>query len=156
MAVRILIADDHEVIREGVGIVVKRLRPEWEICGEARNGEEAISEAKRLRPDVVLLDITMPKLSGLQAAPQIAALKASKILMFTMHDSAELANDAKRAGAQGYVTKSDASRYLITAIEAILAGGTFFGKPEASIEDRKRNPNSGITFRLALGCSLGY
>ena len=70
MTARILIADDHEIVREGIRTLIDRSRPEWDICGEATNGEEAIEAVKSLKPDVVVLDITMPKMSGLEAAPE--------------------------------------------------------------------------------------
>jgi len=135
MAPRILIADDHEVVREGIRTLIDRSRPEWKICGEATNGEEAIEAAKTLKPDVIVLDITMPKMSGLEAAPRIAKLGLGcRILMFTMHDSDRLAIEARRAQAQGLVLKSQAARDLIRAIDRLLAGSTFFGSdasPEA-------------------------
>jgi DNA-binding NarL/FixJ family response regulator len=155
MALRILIADDHEVVREGVRIIIHKARPQWEICGEAVNGQEAIDAAARLKPDIVLLDITMPGMSGLEAASQISGLGPSApILIFTMHESAELAVDARQAGARGYVAKSDAARHLVTAIETLLSGGTFFGKPEKIPNEPQGNPSSGIQFRVALDFSL--
>jgi DNA-binding NarL/FixJ family response regulator len=150
MPLTILIVDDHEVVREGVRTIINRARPEWEICGEATNGQEAIDTATRLRPDIILLDITMPRLSGLEAASRITGLGlTSQILIFTMHESGELAHDARRVGAKGYVTKSDASRDLVRAIETLLSGGTFFGGPEKR-ESGEKDPRSGILFRLAL------
>jgi DNA-binding NarL/FixJ family response regulator len=151
MSVSILIVDDHEVVREGVCNIINKARPQWEICGEAANGRDAIDAAKRLRPDVIVMDITMPGLSGLEAARRITGLGlSSKILIFTMHESGELAHDALRVGARGYVTKSDAGRHLVRAIEALLAGGTFFGGP-GKHESGEKDPQSGILFRLALG-----
>jgi DNA-binding NarL/FixJ family response regulator len=129
MPLRILIVDDHEVIRQGVRSVFREGRPDWEICGEATNGKEAIHAARALHPDVILLDITMPVMSGLEAAKEIVAL-GCRVLIFTMHESAKLADDVRRSGAQGYVQKSQAARDLILAIENIVAGGTFFGSPE--------------------------
>jgi DNA-binding NarL/FixJ family response regulator len=150
MAVRILVVDDHEVVREGVRNIINKARPQWEICGEAENGQEAIDMAMRLRPDIILLDITMPRLSGLEAARQMSGLGlSSQILIFTMHESGELAHDARRVGARGYVTKSDAGRHLVRAIETLLSGGTFFGGPEKH-ESGEKDPQSGILFRLAL------
>jgi DNA-binding NarL/FixJ family response regulator len=151
MSVTILIVDDHEVVREGVRTIINRARPQWEICGEASNGQEAIDTAIRLRPDIILLDITMPVLNGLDAATRISGLGlASQILIFTMHESGELARDARRVGARGYVTKSDAGQHLVRAIETLLSGGTFFGGPERH-ESEEKDPGSGILFRLALG-----
>ena len=154
MPVRILIVDDHEVVREGVRMILNKARPQWEICGEAINGRDAIDAAANLKPDIVLLDITMPGMSGLDAASQIARLDvAGPILIFTMHESGELANDAKRVGARGYVTKSHAARHLVLAIETLLSGGTFFGGPEKERDNPKGNPTPGITFRLGLAFS---
>jgi len=132
MPVRILVVDDHEVVRQGVHTVIHRARPQWEICGEAGSAQEGIAAAARLKPDIVLLDITMPGMSGLDAASQISALGLpAKILMFTMHDSGELRRNSISVGASGYVRKSDAVRHLVAAIEIILAGGTFFGDMES-------------------------
>ncbi|HEY1800923.1 MAG TPA: response regulator transcription factor [Terriglobales bacterium] len=138
MSVRILIADDHEIVREGIRTLITRSRPEWKICGEVENGEEAIEAAKKQKPDVIILDITMPKMSGLEAASKIAALDLGiRILIFTMHDSARLHAEAREVAAQGVVLKSQAARDLIRAIDTLLAGGTFFGSETA------RNPVTG-------------
>jgi DNA-binding NarL/FixJ family response regulator len=131
MSVRILIVDDHEVLREGIRSILSRARPHWEICGEAANGADAIAAAHSLQPTIILLDVTMPGMSGLEAASKISKLGLpSQILIFTMHESGQLANDARRCGAHGCLGKSDAARHLILAIETLLSGGTFFGKPE--------------------------
>lgn len=151
MSVTILIVDDHEVVREGVRTIINAARPQWEICGEAANGQEAVDTAMRLRPDIILLDITMPGLSGLDAATRISGLGlTSQILIFTMHESGELAHEARRVGARGYVPKSEAGRHLVRAIETLLTGGTFFGAPERP-ESSEKDPRSGILFRLSLG-----
>jgi DNA-binding NarL/FixJ family response regulator len=127
MAARILLADDHEIVREGIRTLIARSRPEWEICGEARDGEEALEAVRNLKPDVVILDVTMPKMSGLEAAPRIAKLGVGcRILMFTMHDSERLASEVRQAEAQGLVLKSQAARDLIRAVDRLLDGGTFF------------------------------
>lgn len=126
MSARILIVDDHEVVREGVRTLINRARPQWEICGEATNGAQAITACRTLKPDVTVLDITMPGMSGLEAAPAIFA-SGSLVLMFTMHESEQLAAEVSKAGAQGFVLKSQAGKDLIRAIERLLGGGTFFG-----------------------------
>src|SRR5262249_33238617 len=116
MTVRLLIVDDHEVVREGVRRIINKAKPEWEICAEATSGTEAVAAAARLKPDIVVLDITMPGLSGLDAASQISALgQRTLILFFTMHESGELTRQARRVGASGYVAKSDAIRHLVAA-----------------------------------------
>ena len=153
MSARILIVDDHEVIRQGVRSMLLRARPEWEICGEASDGKQAIEAVQRLNPDLVILDITMPNMSGLQAAPQIAKVaKDCRILIFTMHESERIAKDVRAAGAHGYVQKSQAGRDLVVAIDALLAGATFFGDKSG-----KKSPEGdippGISFCWALCCN---
>jgi len=150
MPSKILIVDDHDVVRQGVRSFLST-HPDWEVCGEAADGQPAIDAVAALKPDLVILDITMPNMSGLEAASQIARLApATRILIFTMHESGELAHDARRVGAKGYVTKSDAARDLVRAIETLLSGGTFFGGPEKH-ESGEKDPRSGILFRLAVG-----
>jgi DNA-binding NarL/FixJ family response regulator len=124
---KVLIVDDHEIVREGIRRLLTGSRPDWEICGEATNGKQAVDNAKLLSPDVVILDITMPGMSGLEAAPQIVKLGLGcRILIFTMHDSGRLITEIRDAGAHGYVQKSQAARDLVVAIECLLQGGTFF------------------------------
>jgi DNA-binding NarL/FixJ family response regulator len=131
MATRILLVDDHEIVREGIRTLITRSRPEWEICGEARDGEEALVAVRALRPDVVILDITMPKMSGLEAAPRIAKLGLGcRVLMFTMHDSERLSTEVRQAEAQGLVLKSQAARDLVRAVDRLLEGGTFFSQQQ--------------------------
>ena len=128
----IVIVDDHEIVREGVRTLITRSRPGWEIVGEANSGAQAIEMCKTLKPDVLVLDITMPGMSGLEAALRIAELELScRVLMFTMHESERLGAEVRQAGAQGLVLKSQAARDLIRAIDCLLAGGTFFGTGSA-------------------------
>jgi DNA-binding NarL/FixJ family response regulator len=135
MPTRILLVDDHEIVREGIRTLIAKSRPEWEICGEATDGEQALEAVRTLKPDVVILDITMPKMSGLEAAPRIARLGLGcRVLMFTMHDSERLSSEVRRAEAQGLVLKSQAARDLIRAVDRLLAGGTFFAsRPDVSL-----------------------
>jgi len=131
MPARILLVDDHEIVREGIRTLITRSRPEWEICGEACDGEEAVEAVRSLRPDVVILDITMPKMSGLEAAPRIAKLGLGcRVLMFTMHDSERLSSEVRQAAAQGLVLKSQAARDLVRAVDRLLDGGTFFSQQQ--------------------------
>jgi DNA-binding NarL/FixJ family response regulator len=121
----ILVADDHEVVRMGIRTLLES-RPEWEICGEASTGRAAIAKTVRLKPDVVLLDITMPGLSGLEAIPEILrACPQTKVLVLTMHDSGRMASRVLAAGASGLVLKSDAARDLILALEALSKNKAF-------------------------------
>ncbi len=150
MPPRILIADDHEIVIEGIRTLLARSRRDWEICGEARNGEDALSLVKELRPDVVVLDITMPRVSGLQAAMKISKLNTGcRILMFTMHDSPRLAAEVRNAGAHGFVLKSQAARDLVRAIECLLGGDTFFGADPKEKSKDKSEGASGPLFRWA-------
>jgi DNA-binding NarL/FixJ family response regulator len=145
MAIKILLADDHEIVLEGIRNLVGRAKRGWDICGEASNGEQAVAMVKALKPDVVVLDITMPTMSGLEAARQIARIEnAPKILMFTMHESGRLGIEAREAGAQGYVLKSEAARDLIRAIDFLLDGKTFFGAPPETGKPAEEKRRSGL------------
>lgn len=130
-------ADDHETVRKGVCTILS-FQHDIEVCGEAENGKEAIEKANELKPDLIILDITMPMLSGLEAAREIRKiLPAVPILLLSMHDSRVFIDVAKRAGVQGYVTKSEAGQTLLRAVYSLLRGGTFF--PEMT------NPSSTLT-----------
>ncbi|MGA8872765.1 MAG: response regulator transcription factor [Candidatus Acidiferrales bacterium] len=145
---KILIVDDHEIVREGIRTLLGRARPDWNICGEASNGMEAMVKAKSLEPDIVILDITMPGMSGLEAALRINRLGLrSKILIFTMHESEQLATEVRDAGARGYVLKSQAARDLVQAIERILAGGTFSIAPPEPEGESGGTPKRGLILR---------
>jgi two-component system invasion response regulator UvrY len=124
---RVVIADDHDIVREGIRRILTQLRPNWETCGEAGDDEESAKLVNALKPNVVVLDITMPGISGLEAARRITELKLGcRILIFTVHDSDWLRSEIRAANAHGYVHKSQVARDLVTAIECLLAGGTFF------------------------------
>ena len=154
---RIFIADDHEIVREGIRTLLAKCRPDWEVCGEASNARDAIELVKTLEPDVVILDITMPGLSGLEAAHRLSKLGlSSRILIFTMHESDRLATEVRGTGAHGYVLKSQAARDLVLAIQTLLDGGTFFGTAPNSLPSEGEKPKTGITFceSLALPAAL--
>jgi len=137
---RVVIADDHEIVLEGIRRILTRLRPNWEICGEAASGSQTIELVKTLRPNVVVLDVTMPGMSGLEAARLIAKLNLGcRILIFTVHDSDWLKSEIRESGAHGYVQKSQVARDLVVAIERLLEGGTFFTE-EAGAE-RHQEPS---------------
>lgn len=123
---RLLVADDHEVVRKGLCALLAE-QPGWEIAAEASDGREAVEKAKKIRPDVTVLDIGMPVLNGLEAARQILKDVANtKILILTMHDSDSLIKEVLNAGARGYVLKSDAGSDLVTAVDALRRNKTFF------------------------------
>jgi DNA-binding NarL/FixJ family response regulator len=119
LSLRILVVDDHAVVRRGVRSLLES-HEGWEVCGEATTGRDAVAQSLRLRPDVVVMDLSLPELNGLDATRQI--LKDSprtEILVLTMHHSEELARDVLQAGARGYVLKSDADESLIAAVESL-------------------------------------
>ncbi len=145
--VRILIVDDHEVLREGLRSLLAKARPDWEICGEATDGNQAIEFARDLKPDLMVLDISMPGISGLEAAARMRKMSLTyPILIFTTHESDRLPLEVRRCGAQGYVLKSQAARSLVVAIDTLLSGGTFFGEPPDRKDVTKDKGNSGLVF----------
>lgn len=123
---QILIADDHEVARKGIRSILEN-HPGWEVCCEARDGREAVELAGQSKPDVLLLDIGMPNLNGLDAARQILAVSPeARILILTIHDSERVVREVLSAGARGFLLKSDAGRDLVAAVEALQNRRTFF------------------------------
>jgi two-component system NarL family sensor kinase len=123
---RILIADDHEVMRRGVRGLVES-QEEWSVCGEAIEGNEAISKTKELHPDLLILDVSMPGVSGIEAALQILKDDPNmKILFFTMYDSPQMMREISNVGAWGYVAKARAGNDLVDAVRIILDGKKFF------------------------------
>lgn len=125
-AFRILVADDHEVVRKGL-IAILEQTPEWQVCGEACNGREAAEKAKQLMPDVVVMDVSMPGLNGLEATRQVMrANPATKVLILTLHDSDQIVRDVLDAGARGLLLKSDSGRELVAAVDALRRDKTYF------------------------------
>jgi DNA-binding NarL/FixJ family response regulator len=152
MEVRILIVDDHEIVRKGIREIIRLARPEWNICGEASTGAEAVEKGRALKPDVAILDIAMPGMNGIEAASRIAGFHAGcRLLLFTMYESKELVAVARRAKAHGYVLKSQAANHLILAIDRILAGQTFFGGPEDEGAPGKKSPGGGLILCRDMG-----
>lgn len=131
LKVTILIADDHDLMRRGVKALLQS-HPGWEVCGEAQTGREAVSKTEELRPDIAILDISMPDMNGVEAARRIhKAFPATEILILSAHYSDQLIRETLEAGARGYIVKSDSDRDLITAIEA-LANHKHFFTPRAT------------------------
>src|SRR5271169_907337 len=144
MGIRILVVDDHDVVRAGVKSILAT-RPDWEVCGEATNGKMAVEMAKDLRPDLIVMDITMPVMSGLEAAREIAKHNLpSKVLVLSMHELHYKIEDLVRMGIRGYVLKSDAVRDLTRALDELSGGGTFLNRsnhdPSSSQNSSKRMP----------------
>jgi len=132
-ALRILVADDHEVVRKGL-LALLQQQPEWQVCGEASDGREAVAKAAELNPEIVVLDIGMPTLNGLEATRQILKTNPeTKVLILTLHDSDQLVQDVLNAGARGFLLKSDAARDLVAAVEALRRDKTYFTSKVASM-----------------------
>jgi DNA-binding NarL/FixJ family response regulator len=123
---RILLADDHELTRSGLRYLLEK-HEDWSVCGEACNGRLAVEMAEKLRPDFVILDMSMPELNGLEATRQILKKQPHlKVLIFTMHETEKIIVDVLEAGARGVVLKSDAGENMIAAVESISKGRRFF------------------------------
>ncbi len=126
LPLRILIADDHDVMREGTRALIER-QPGWEVCGVAATGREAVERAFALEPDVVVMDMSMPELNGLDAAVQIKRrLPQTEILIFTAHETDELIREVFEAGAKSFIFKSDAYHFLVEAIQSLSQHKPFF------------------------------
>ena len=123
---RVLVADDHEIVRKGLRSILEE-QPGWEVAGEACDGREAVDKARALKPDVTVVDVSMPGLNGLEATRQMLRQNAeTKVLILTMHENEELLTEAILAGVRGFLFKSDARQHLIFAIEALLDGKPYF------------------------------
>jgi DNA-binding NarL/FixJ family response regulator len=130
---RILLADDHELVRQGARTLLEG-HPGWEVVGEASTGREALEKATELHPDVVILDISMPDLNGLEATRLILnAVPQTEVLILTMHESEQLVQKVLEAGARAYVSKSDAGRHLVEAVEAVWQHKAYFTSKVATI-----------------------
>jgi DNA-binding NarL/FixJ family response regulator len=144
--IRVLVADDHTIVRQGlVGIL--KASPDMEVVAEASDGSEAVQMSLKTKPDVVVLDVSMPRLSGIEAARRIhEALPAARILVLTMHDDEEYILKMVRAGASGYLLKDGAASELLAGIRNLKAGKTHFGPhaakalEEAFARDRPSEP----------------
>jgi len=125
-AYRVLIVDDHDVVRRGIRTLLES-QPGVEVCCEATNGVEAVEYVKKAKPDLVVLDLSMPDMNGLDAARTIRQVAPeTEILIFSMHFSEEIAREVLRLGARGYVLKSDANTELVAAVQRLRQGKPFF------------------------------
>ena len=138
MAVRILLVDDHPIVRQGLRTLLQG-RGDWEVVGEASDGMEAVEKVESLQPDVVVLDVTMPRMNGLEACRLIQQKHKNaglEVLFVTQHDSPQMMREALDAGARGYVVKSNLARDLVEAIEAVSLHREF------TVLARNPNPSS--------------
>jgi DNA-binding NarL/FixJ family response regulator len=148
---RILIADDHELVRAGIRGVLKHQHA-WRVVGEAVNGREAVEKAKTQKPDLVIIDVSMPELDGLQATRQILeAVPNTKVVVLTMHESGQMVHRALGAGARGFVSKSDLAASLLKAVADVSEGRRFLTSKisEIVLEEFLRTANQPVrTVRL--------
>jgi len=154
MSKRILVVDDHDVVRQGV-LLILRARPNWQVVGEASDGIEAVEKIRQLDPDLVILDISMPRRGGLEVLGDLQKLQTrAGVLVLSMHESKELATQVRRLGAAGYINKTNAGRDLLRALDAIAGGDTFFpsyvqGPPGGTSTPRDKEPGA---FRIITEC----
>ncbi|HUL35687.1 MAG TPA: response regulator transcription factor [Candidatus Eisenbacteria bacterium] len=122
---RVLIVDDHAFVRRGVQNIVDSF-PDWELCGEASNGGDGVRMIEELRPDVVLMDVSMPGMDGIEATRAVRKGNSRiKIILITLHESVELLRSGFRAGANGYLLKADAEEELINALRIVIGDGCY-------------------------------
>ena len=150
---RILIADDHEIVRKGVRDVIEG-HPGWEVCAEASDGQQALELALEEKPDVAILDVSLPIMNGLALARRLRKeCPKVRVLLFTMHDDDETVSGGLAAGARGYVLKSDSESHLEAAISALHANRLYFSSPvselllDAALNERKRSRLESFTIR---------
>ena len=157
MGLRLLLADDHEIVRKGLRALLEA-EPGWQVAAEAADGRDAVEKAQQIKPDIAILDISMPSLNGLEATRQIVkGISQTKVLVLTMHDSDPLIQQVLEAGARGYLLKSDAARDLVAAVDALRLDKTFFTPKVARLvlegyldkgPRASSSPEGGSSFRL--------
>lgn len=124
---RLLLVDDHQVVRRGIAGLVRDAQPNWEICGEAATGRQAVTVANSLKPDIIVMDISMPDMNGLEATREILKDRpATEVMILSVHESDQMVHDVLAAGARGYILKCDAGADLITGLQTILQHKLFF------------------------------
>jgi DNA-binding NarL/FixJ family response regulator len=151
--VRILVADDHEIVREGVRALIQA-HAGWTICGDAATGREAVTMATQLKPDIVIMDIGMPDLNGLEATRQIRkTLPDVEVLIFTANETEDIVRQVFQAGARGYLLKTEANKHLIPAVEMLCKHRTYFSSKVSEmifsgfVQGRVGAEESGLTAR---------
>jgi DNA-binding NarL/FixJ family response regulator len=148
MSVKILVVDDHEVVHQGIRMILQS-RPDWQICGEATNGAEAVELSQKLTPDAIIMDITMPVMNGLEATRQISKMNVRPpVVVFTMHESPGLIESVQSAGGSGLVLKSRAAHDLIEALERVIGGGTYFRTSNGDTTAKEKTKPQGGAVRF--------
>ena len=133
--VRILVAEDHEVMRMGIRNLLESV-PAWKVYAEAKTGREAVDMALHSSPDVIIMDITMPEMNGLEAAARISVDRPDiPVIMFSLHLSEDVIGRFKTGSIRGAVAKSEAARDLLDAVRSVLHGGTFFPPKSGTLEN---------------------
>jgi len=123
---RIMIADDHDLVRRGLKMLLEA-HPGWKVCAEAHSGREAVEMAEEIRPDIAIMDISMPELNGIEAARKIKKISPNtEMLILSMHHTDQLVREIIETGAKGYIIKSDSDRSLVAAVEALAVHKPFF------------------------------
>jgi DNA-binding NarL/FixJ family response regulator len=150
---RILIADDHEIVRKGVRDVIEG-HPGWQVCAEAADGQQALELALKEKPDIAVLDVTLPILNGIAVTQKLRKEHPHvRVLLFTMHDDDDTVSRGLAAGARGYVLKSDSESHLEAAISALGANRPYFSAPvselllDAALNERKHSKLESFTIR---------
>ncbi|HEY7172956.1 MAG TPA: response regulator transcription factor [Vicinamibacterales bacterium] len=151
--VRILIADDHELVRQGMRTILQG-EPGWTVCGEATNGRQAVTMALELRPDLVVLDIAMPELNGVEVIHQIRRALTVPILIVTMYDADDVLREATEAGADGYVLKAEAGRTLVNAARTLLHRGDAADRPRPGGSEAAAGDGAAEVLRRPRGREL--
>jgi DNA-binding NarL/FixJ family response regulator len=153
---RILVAGDHEIVRRGLRALLEA-HSEWQVCAEALTGREAIDKAAQSKPDVVVMDISMPEMNGLDAARAILkAAPRTEVLILTMHESEQVVREVLEAGARGYMLKADAGRSLVAAVESLSQHRPFFTSKVSRmvlsgyLRGRGRAPDEDVSDRSRL------
>jgi two-component system, NarL family, nitrate/nitrite response regulator NarL len=150
-SVRILIMDDHELVRTGLISILAASHPEWEIVGEASSAAEAIEKGGSLKPDIALLDLAMPDQTGLQVAEHlIETIPGIRIMILSRHAAAPILDQVRKAGVSAYLAKNEAPRVLVTAVERVLAGEEFFASQEAYRRERELDSSEYIPAQFLL------
>jgi DNA-binding NarL/FixJ family response regulator len=137
--VRVLVADDHEVMRLGLRNLLE-VQPGWSVCAEASNGQEAVEKTLQFRPDVIIMDLSMPVMNGLEAASEISRIQPQiPVILFSLHLSDDLYRHFQTDGIRGAVAKGDAARDLVQAVQAVLGGRTFFPDRNPPLSNARKN-----------------
>lgn len=149
--IRILLADDHELVRQGLISILTASHLEWEVVAEATNGQQAIELAETLLPDIAIVDLSMPELDGLQVTRHLcSSVEGIKVMVLSVHMARPVMRQLRKAGASAFLAKNEAPQHLVEAIERVLAGETFFASESASRLPAQLEPGQQIPVQYLL------